>query len=179
MNISELLQATSRALNKVLFGARIALDEDSNSQAGTMMVAYLLNLVLVFSVVAGISASVGFYDPFHSPLAASNVQMPLAISNLVTFVLTYLASLSWKAHEKAIERRLTVNRSRGGFYTLLSALFLPSIIFCAIASAFLLGVLFHTLNVANLLGSFLVNSVILQVLFSERSLKRRDKGDLK
>ncbi len=172
MNVPEFLQAISRALSKVLFGARISLAEDYNSQLETIAAAYIGNLILIFAVVATTFAAMGLYDPFHSPLAASNIQAPLAISNLITFVLTYLASLSWKANQRAIERRRNGNRPTGGFYTLLSLLFIPSMFACGAFSFFLLAALFHTFGYAYLLGSIFANSVFLLVLFSQRSLKK-------
>ena len=156
-----------------MFGARISLAEDYNSQLETVAAAYVGNLILILAVVTITFAAMGLYDPFNSPLAKSNIQMPLAVSNTIAFVLTYLASLSWTANQRAIELRRNASRPTDGFYAVLSALFIPAIFGGGAFSLILMLGLFHTLSFANLLGSIVANSIFLLVLFSQRSLKKR------
>ncbi len=164
-----------RVLNRVLFGAGIARFEDYNSQLEVVAAAYIANLAIIFVPVAMIFAAMGLYDPFHSPLATSNIQMPLAVSNALTFFLTYLASLNWKANEQAIERWRNARRPIGGFYKLLSLIFIPSIVVCGLFSFFLLAALFRVFGFAIFLGSIVANSVFLHVLFSLRNLRRENR----
>jgi hypothetical protein len=176
MNAQGFVLSLSRLLNKILFGARTSLAEDYNSQLETVAVAYVSNLILIFAVVAITFAAMGIYDPFHSPLAASNIKTPLAVSNTIAFVLTYLASLSWRANEKAIEGRRKASRPTGWFYKLLSAIFIPAIFVGGAFSFILLAGLFHTFSFVNLLGSTFANTIFLHVLFSQRSLKNATRG---
>ena len=159
------VQAASRFLNKVLFGARIGSDPDIVSQWGTLAASYVLNLLLLFICVAAICALAGYYDPISAPLAAPALRVMLAISNLIAFALTYVASLSWEMHDKAIERQRAANRSTGEF-VLLFALF-------SIASLFFLTVSFLVLDIAVLIANAVVNSALLQMLMSRRILKSR------
>jgi hypothetical protein len=89
----------------------------------------------------------------------------LAISNLIAFALTYVASLTWNMHDKAIERQRSANRARDAFIVFV-ALF-------SIASLFFLAAPFLILDVAALLASAVVNSGLLQMLTSRRIFKSR------
>ena len=164
MNAVKFLRATS-LLNRFSLGARIAADRDVISLWGTVTVAYAVNLVVAFAVVAAIFTPLGSYEPIHSPLAKSALQVPLAVSNLLAFALTYIASLSWKMHDEAIERQRAANRSRGEYLVLVS--------FFSIASIFFLTVLFLIFDVTALVASALVNSALLQMLLSKRCMQTR------
>jgi hypothetical protein len=174
MNSVGFVHSLSRVLNRISFGlfdAWIARVEESSSQIEVVAAAYIYNLVLAFVGVAIVFAAVGLYDPFHSPFAASNIKTPLAVSNLLAFLLTYFASLSWKANERAIERARNAPRPTGGFHRLLSLLFIPSMAVCVAFSFILLAGLFHTFGFATLLASFVTNSILLHVLFFKRSIR--------
>jgi hypothetical protein len=118
--------------------------EEPSSQLEVIAAAYIYNLVLAFVGVAIVFTAVGLYDTFHSPFAASNIKTPIAVSNLIAFLLTYFASLSWRASERAIERGRNAPQPKGGFYRLLSLLFVPSMIVCGAFSLIFLAGLFHT-----------------------------------
>jgi hypothetical protein len=156
MNASEFVVSTSHALNKILFGARVATDEDLVSQWGTIAVAYTLNLLLIFVFVAAISTIAGYYDPFGVPFAKPTLRVMLAISNLITFALTYFASLTWTMHDTAIKRQRAANPTRAELVVL-------GVSF-SIASLFLLAAPFLILDVGVLLASAVVNSALLQML---------------
>src|SRR5262249_26526174 len=66
---SGFVRAVSQALNKVIFGARVASDRDAMSQWSTIGTGYVLNFLLTFMFVAVISAILGYYDPLNAPLA--------------------------------------------------------------------------------------------------------------
>src|ERR1700675_3892861 len=112
MDASALVRATSNVLNKVLFRSLVSSDEDIVSQWGTIAVAYTLNLLLIFVFVAAISTIAGYYDPFGVPFAKPTLRVMLAISNLITFALTYFASLTWTMHDTAIKRQRAANPTR-------------------------------------------------------------------
>ena len=67
MSAADQMRATSRVLNKVLFGSRVASDEDAWSQVGTIGTAYLLNVLMIFVVVAAIGTVAGYYQPLDAP----------------------------------------------------------------------------------------------------------------
>jgi hypothetical protein len=165
MGASEFVRATSHALNKILFGARVVSDEDVVAQWGTIIVAYALNLLLIFVFVAAIFTLAGYYDPFSAPFAKPALPVVLAISNLITFALTYFASLTWDMHDKAMERQRAANRARSEFIVLV-ALF-------SIVSLFFLAATFVILDVGVLLASAVVNSALLQMLTSRRIFKSK------
>jgi hypothetical protein len=119
MGTPQYVRATSRALNKVLFGARVASDKYPVSQWGTIGIAYVLNVFVIFVFVAAIFAIAGYYHPLGTPFAESALQLPTAIANLVAFALTYIASLEWRMSDDAIERQRAANRSRGEYLVLL------------------------------------------------------------
>jgi ABC-type spermidine/putrescine transport system permease subunit II len=148
--------------------------EEPSSQLEVIAAAYIYNLVLAFVGVAIVFTAVGLYDTFHSPFAASNIKTPIAVSNLIAFLLTYFASLSWRASERAIERGRNAPQPKGGFYRLLSLLFVPSMIVCGAFSLIFLAGLFHTFGFATLLASFVTNSILLHVLFFKRSIRAND-----
>src|SRR4051812_10242940 len=105
MTLRESVVSFSRHLNKASFGLFerwITAVEDFSHQIEVIAAAYIFNLVLAFVVMAITFSAAGFYDLFHSPFAASNIKMPLAVSNLIAFMLTYFASLSWKANERTM-----------------------------------------------------------------------------
>jgi hypothetical protein len=160
MDASELVRATSNVLNKVLFGSLVSSDEDIVSQWGTIAVAYTLNLLLIFVFVAAILFFAGYYDAYGAPFAQPALRVMLAISNLITFALTYVASLTWVMHDRAIERQRAANRARGEL-VVLAVLF-------SIASLFFLAAPFLILDVGILIASAVVNSALLQMLTSCR-----------
>jgi hypothetical protein len=168
MAASELVQITSRSLNKVLAGERVETDPDIVSQCGTIAVSYIVNLLLILIFIAVIFALAGYYNPLGAPFATPVLRMMLAISNLITFALTYVASLTWKMHDSAIETQLAANRARGAFIVF-AALF-------SIASLFFLAVPFLFLHVGVLLASAVVNSALLQLLMSRRIFKSKYQG---
>ena len=168
------VHSLSHFLNRISFGlfdAWMARVEEPSSQLEVIAAAYIYNLVLAFVGVAIVFTAVGHYDPLHSPFAASNIKTPIAISNLIAFLLTYFASLIWKA-KRAIERGRNAPQPKGGFYRLLSLLFVPSMIVCGTFSLIFLVGLFHTFGFATLLASFGTNSILLHVLFFKRDRLR-------
>ena len=174
MSSGEFVHSLSRLLNRISFGLFdkwIARVEEASSQIEVVAAAYIYNLLLAFVGVAIVFAAVGRYDLLHSPFAASNIKTPLAVSNLLAFFLTYFASLSWKANERAIQRARNTARPTGGFRRLLSLLFIPSMAICVAFSCILLAGLFHTFGVAALLASFVTNSILLHILFFKRSIR--------
>jgi hypothetical protein len=163
MGASELARAASHVLNKVLFGARVASDEDVVSQWGTIIVAYLLNLLLIFVLVAPIFAIAGYYQPLAAAFAEAALRLPAAIANLATFVLTFIASLEWRMSGDAIERQRAANCSRGEYLVLVSLL--------SIVSLFFLTVAFLVFSIAALVAGACMHSALLQMLMSQRVLK--------
>src|SRR5215207_7207833 len=75
------IQGVSRALNKVLFGARVESARDVNAQLEAISVAYVANLLMVSLAVGVIFTVGGRYDPFHAPLEESALRTILAISS--------------------------------------------------------------------------------------------------
>ena len=163
MNSTGVVPSASRFLNKVLFGARVTADPDVVSQWGTIIVSYVLNLLLVLVPVVIVSAITGHYRPLVAPLEKPALQVILATANLTTFSLTYLASLSWRMGEQAIERQRAANRSNGEYWILLLTLATASFVF--------LLLLFLVFNIAAIVGSACVNSALLQLAMSRRVMK--------
>jgi hypothetical protein len=168
MAASDIVQTTSRYLNKVLSGKRVATDPDIVSQCGTIAVSYTVNLLLILILIAVIFAIAGYYNPLSAPFATPVLRVMLAISNLIAFALTYVASLTWEMHDKAIETQLAANRAQGAFIAF-ATLF-------SIASLFFLVVPFLFLHVGVLLASAVVNSALLQLLMSRRIFKSKHQG---
>jgi hypothetical protein len=163
MDVSEFLLATSRTLNKVLFSAGVASDEDVVAQWGTIAVAYLLNLLLVFVFVAAIFAIAGYYQPLAAPFAESALRLPVAIANLATFALTFIASLEWRMSDVAIERQRAANCSRGKYLVLVSLLSIVSLLF--------LVATFFFFSIVALVAGAAMHSALLHMLMSERVLR--------
>jgi hypothetical protein len=163
MNARKIVRAASGALNKILFGARVCSDPDAISQCGTIATAYILNLLITFVFVAAAFALAGPSDPAHSMWTTSALRMPVALSNLIAFALTSLASLDWKVSDEAIERQRTARRSRVEYVVLVLAFSIASLLF--------LAVLFLVFDLAALVAGVFVNSALVQLLLSERHLK--------
>jgi hypothetical protein len=157
------MRSASRFLNVVLFGARVESDPDVISQWGTISVSYVLNFGLVAIAVAVLFVVFGFYQPSVDPLAESFLRSFLAVTNLLTFVLTLVASLSWRMSESAIERHRAANRSDTEYRILLSLLILGSLLFLAIP--------FRILSVPALIVSACASSALFQILMSQRAMK--------
>jgi hypothetical protein len=157
------VRATSRILNKVLFGARVASDPDTISEWSTIFVSYVMNLSLLFIVMATVFAIAGYYQPLAAPFSESALRLPVAIANVVTFALTYIASLEWRMSEDAIGRQRAANRSRGEYLVLLSLLSTAALSF--------LIVNFFVFNIGVLLGGASVYSALIQMLMSQRALE--------
>ena len=85
----------SKSLNRVLFGSQIAQREEFNSQFATISACYLANLVTVFVILSGRATVSALCGPLRWIAAQGTLQTLLALSNIVTFLLTYIASLSW------------------------------------------------------------------------------------
>lgn len=166
MSAADQMRATSRVLNKVLFGSRVASDEDAWSQVGTIGTAYLLNVLMIFVVVAAIGTVAGYYQPLDAPFANPTLRVMLALSNVVTFALTYVASLTWEMHEKAIE----VQRAARGPVEIVVLIVLFSI-----PSLFFLAALFLILDFGGLIASAVINAFLLQMFTSERIFKSTDR----
>ncbi len=127
MAVANVVQAVSLALNKVLFGARVAADRDGVSQLDTIGISYVVNLLLVFIALAMIFAVTGHYDPLHAPFEGQALRSMLALANPIAFVLMYLASLSWSIHDDAVEKRLAIKRTTNRFYRALLLFFVPAL----------------------------------------------------
>lgn len=153
----------SNYLNTIMFGARISSDPDVVSQWGTIAVSYILNLILILAVVVPVFTIAGYYEPFAAPFADPALRIVLATANVLTFALTYVASLSWRASLNAIERQRAANRSKAEYIILISLIAGASFVF--------LSVLFLVLNIAALIASACINSALLQMLISRRTLK--------
>jgi hypothetical protein len=167
MNAREIVRAASGTLNRILFGARVCSDPDAISQWGTIATSYVLNLLITFVFVAAIFGLAGYSDPAHSMWTKSALRMPVALSNLIAFALTSLASLNWKVSDEAIERQRAAGRSRIEYVVLVLAF--------SIASLFILAVLFLVFDFGALVAGAVVNSALLQLLLSERHLKTRNQ----
>lgn len=163
MSSSGLVRATSSVLNGILFGARVESGPDVISQWGTIAVSYMLNLAIIFLVVASGFAISGYYQPFAAPLAEAAVRLPAAIANLLTFALTYIASLEWRMRGDAIERQRTANRSRGEYLVLLSLLSIVCLLFLTAA--------FFVFSIVALVAGACAHSALLQLLMSQRVLQ--------
>jgi hypothetical protein len=163
MSSASQVRAISNFLNSILFGARVESDPDVVSQWGTVAVSYMLNLVIVFLVVATGFAISGYYQPFVAPLADAAVRLPAAIANLLTFALTYIASLEWRMRADAIERQRAANRSRGEYLVLLFLLSVVSLSFLAAA--------FYVFSIVALVAGACAHSALLQLLMSQRALQ--------
>jgi hypothetical protein len=167
MNARDIVLAAGGALNRILFGARVSSDPDVISQWATIATSYVLNLLITFVFVAAIFALAGYSDPAHSMWTKSALRMPVALSNLIAFVLTSLASLNWKVSDEAIERQRAASRSRIEYVVLVLAFSIASLLF--------LAVLFLVFDLAALVAGAVVNSALLQLLLSERHLKTRNQ----
>ena len=175
MNAPGFVQAASRALNKVLFDARIAADRDGNSQLDTILGAYVANLFLVFLAIAVIFAVGGQYDPLHPPWEGSVLRTMLAIANPVTLILTFLASLSWHAHDEAVERALAARRNTTRLYRAVKLFLVPAMLINAASCILFFVALFRFFSVGALLASVACNGFLLLALFGRRSWKARDR----
>lgn len=153
----------SEALNHILLGARIKSEADVIGQWNFVIFSYTINLLLVFLAVAGLFALAGIYQPFVAPLAKPAFQVVLAVTNLVTFVLMYITSLSWKMNEAAIERLRAARRSKAEYRFLLAALAATSLLFSTL--------LFLTFDFALLAGAACMNAMLLQCMWSQRVLE--------
>lgn len=163
MNSSQVAQKISLSLNKIFFGSGVASDSDFNSQYVTIYMSYAFNLVLVLVIVAAICTMLGSYDPLHAPFAISNIGTPLAVSNLITFVSMYFASLGWTLNDKSI-------RHLQGYYRFKwvhNFLVLPVFAF----AIFLTGAAFRTPHYAVLALNGLISSLLLLVLLQRRIIK--------
>lgn len=157
------MHAVSRLLNIVLFGARVESDPDVVSQWGTISVSYALNFCLIAILVAVLFVVFGLYQPSVDPLAEPPVRSLLAITNLLTFVLTFVASLGWRMSESASERHRAANRSDAEYWVLVSFLIVGSLLFLAIP--------FRILSVPALIVSACASSALFQILMSQRAMK--------
>jgi len=156
------IRAASRLLNIVLFGARVEADPDVVSQWGTISVSYVLNFCLIAAVIAVPFVALGHYQPFD-PLADAALRSLLAVSNVSTFVLTFIASLSWRMSERAVERHRAADRSDSEYWVLLSLLAAASLLFLAIP--------FRFLSIPALIVSACASSALFQIVMSQREKK--------
>lgn len=168
MNASEITARASLTLNRVLFGSQIVHCEDFNSQFATMSTCYLGNLAATCVLGLSIGAFLGLCDVRHPFANVRALQFIVALANVVTLFLTYIASLSWKMHEAVIERQRRANRSRGEFLTLLAL--------SALASAFFIGALFISFGPSVLLATVGANSSLLLLSLSQRNLRIVNRG---
>jgi uncharacterized membrane protein len=156
-----LLLRTSKILNTVLIGARVKSEPDGLAQWNSFIFSYMINLLLVFVAVAGLFALFGVYQPFTAPLATPALQLVIATTNLVTFVLTYIASLSWHMNEAAIER-LHAARTKAEYWLVLGAL--------AVAVLFVATLLFLSRSFELLIAAACINAMPLHFMWSQRIL---------
>src|SRR2546430_10915238 len=117
----------SKILNTILIGAHVRSEPDGLAQWNSFIFSYTINLLLVFIVVAGLFSLFGIYHPLVAPLAAPAFQLVVATANLVTLVLTYVASLSWEMNEVAIGRLRAARRTKAEYWLLLVALAVGSL----------------------------------------------------
>jgi hypothetical protein len=157
--------SVSRALNKVLFGASVVSGADFNKQLEVVSLAYAANFLLIFITVALICTVFGYYDPLHSPLAASNIRMPAGLSNLMTFTSMYLASRSWVLREQSPEGLRRRHRLRYVRYFGLAGIVSFSFFFTAVT--------FLMPHWTVLLATWFSNSVLLLALLQGRALRNR------
>jgi mannose/fructose/N-acetylgalactosamine-specific phosphotransferase system component IIC len=88
-------------------------------------------------LLAAIFAIAGYYQPLAAPFAESALRLPVAIANLATFALTFIASLEWRMSDVAIERQRAANCSRGKYLVLVSLLSIVSLLFLVATFFFL------------------------------------------
>jgi hypothetical protein len=166
-NSSQFTAMASQFLNKILFGAGVTSDQDFMSQWTTLATAYLVNMALIFIVIAGGGVIVGYYDPFHEPLVRPQLRQLLALSNIIVFALMYIASLEWKMHDAVLGRQRLASHSKG--------IYLFFLITFSVISIFFSAVLFFLLSFPILLAVASVNSILLHLLLFERSLKSKSR----
>jgi hypothetical protein len=152
----------SEILNIILLGAHVKSETSGLAQWNAIIFYYAINLLLVFLVVAGFFALSGAYQPFVAPLATPAIQVVVATTNLVTFVLMYIASFGWEMNEAAIGPQRAAYPSKVVYWSLL-------IVLTAI-SLFIAAFLFLTFNLVVLLVAAVVNSTLLQFAWSRRFL---------
>lgn len=178
MAFAEPVLFMSRALNRIMFGARIANDRDVNSQLGTILSAYGANLLLAFVPVAALFLLSGRYDPIHAPFNEFALRTMLAIANPITLVLMLVASLSWVMHDEAIDRALAVRKRTGLFSRCMLALFMPSVVLNAIVCVIFFVAAFRFFDFGALIAGIVSNCFLLFALFVGRNVKRAQDGDL-
>jgi len=152
----------SKVLNTVLIGAHVKSEPDGLAQWNSFIFSYTINLLLVFIVVAGLFALSGGYQPFIAPLATPALQLVIATTNLVTLVLTYVASLTWEMNEAAIERLHAARRTMAEYWLVLAGL--------AVAALLVATLLFLSCSFALLMAAACINAMLLQFMWSQRIL---------
>jgi hypothetical protein len=178
MCLRSTMSALSNWLGDVLFGNRVAQDQDPNSQFDTILVAYVLNALLIGALIAAGLAIVGAFDTTRAPLS-SKFGPVIAASNALSLMLTYFYSLSWTPNNEMIDRLGKLAAARGRYYSLFVRFAVPIALLGITAASFIFIVGLYTLkfsllaglSVGNLFASIAVNVVLLQALFVRRSVR--------
>jgi hypothetical protein len=151
-----------RLLHRLLLSSTIDRAPDVTAAWGSIMAAYLRNLVVLVLCVAAIFVTLGLYHPLVAPFDGTKLRLVLVISNIITFVLTFLASRQWQPSPQAKEAQKAANRSKGEYLVLLFLFWCASLIL-------LLGNLtMPTFGV--LLANVAVHSALFQLMISQRTL---------
>ena len=176
MSVRQQALAISHWLNRFLFGAGVARANDQVSQLDTIVKAYLANLVVIFCLVCTLLAAADLHPSLRTPFS-SMIPFALAISNVVTFGATYLASLSWCANPDLVKRVREAVGARGHSGELINRYVIPvALASWGLVSLFLTIALFGTLKLGlgqplgygSLFASIGANAVFLQMLLVRR-----------
>ncbi|WKA31301.1 hypothetical protein [Bradyrhizobium roseum] len=169
----------SRSLNRFLFGARIAHANDQITQLEAIIAAYAANLVLVLCLVYMLLVAGGLYQSLPEPFL-SVLPRALAISNIVTFVLTFLASLTWMANSHLVRRAREFVSAQGSLHAFMGRYVVPvAMVLWGLLSLTLIALLFRTLElglmhplaIGSLAGSVGANALLFQMILMRRSLR--------
>jgi hypothetical protein len=99
-------------LGRLLFGSRIAQDDEPSSQFDTIFIAHVLNgLIVGVLLIVGLTV-IRAFDPTQAPLS-SRLGVVIATSDALALVLTYFWSLSWTANQGMIARLRGLAAARG------------------------------------------------------------------
>jgi len=168
--------SVSRWLNRYLYGAQIARDSDQTSQYDAIGIAYVINMLLIGSIIFVCLAGVRLLGLAQASLS-SYLGMTIAVSNVGSFVLTCLCSLSWTADRALIQklRRLADERGHNRLFRW-RVIFSVVYLLLSVLSFWLMMELFYRLSFGMVMFGLAINILLLQGQFLRRSMKNVEMG---
>lgn len=170
IQLANVMRTIGQLLNRFLFGSSVVKAPDVISAWESVLRGYILNLMIVIFSAAAIMAASGHYHPFVAPLGEAELRLILAISNPITFLLTFVASLQWYPSDQAIERQRAASRSRGEFIVLLTLFWGASLIF--LTANFIIP------SFLGVLAGAAVHSALFQLMVSQRASILQSQADM-